>query len=926
MTITRIFLGLQQPALPAAAEYLVARFGAPALFDLREVIVVVPGARAGRRLLEVLVDLAAEQGRPLVPPQIHTVGQLPELLYQAKKPFADDLVQQLAWVDALRKHEPAQLSALVAERPDNDDTERWLNLGRLLQSLHRELASDGLDFSDVVTQGQRLPGFGEAERWQALAAVQRQYLETLDHLELWDRQTARLFAIEHRECRMERPVVVVAAVDLNRSLRQMLDQVADQVTALIYAPEEWADRFDVYGCLLPEVWREVELDIPDSCLRQGSDAADQCELVVRRIAQFAGRYPAEDITIGLPDERMVAPLVRQLDACRLPNRYGPGQPVSRTGVYRLLADLAAYTRGNRYDDFAALVRHPDMEAWLLGSGVGPGWIEELDGYYNEHLPVRIDGEWVGQPDEYPRLRQAHRAIELLTRSLRGTPQLPVQWLPEIDRIIFEVYGQRNFDLEDEADHRAWKACHVVQEALSELARVPGALMPAISGADVLRWLLDRIHAQWIASTAVDAATELVGWLELPLDDAPALIVTSFNEGLVPSSANADMFLPGNLRSALGLDDNARRYARDAYAVAALLAPWRETTFIVAQRGLDDDPLAPSRLLFAAAPEIVTRRALRFFDEAAPRPAEQPLLGALAGSRTESDFVIPCPRPLRAPITRMSVTSFRAYLACPYRYYLSHVLKLTRIDDAARELDGAAFGDLAHTVLELFGRSDVRDSADADTIEKELRQLLNELVQQRFGEHPSAALLVQIAQLRLRLCAFAGWQASWVSRGWRIEHVEPSFHERPGQLLVDGEPMLLTGRIDRIDVHEQTGQRIILDYKTSDAGESPHKTHRKGGREWIDLQLPLYRHLARQLGIEEPVGLGYVLLPKIVTETKLSEAEWTAADLEEADEVARNVVRGIRREQFWPPKEPPPRYSEEFADLCLDGVFGRKIVS
>lgn len=57
------------------------------------------------------------------------------------------------------------------------------------------------------------------------------------------------------------------------------------------------------------------------------------------------------------------------------------------------------------------------------------------------------------------------------------------------------------------------------------------------------------------------AVELLGWLELPLDDTQAAIVTSFNEGFVPTSLNSDLFLPNGLRRRLGLNDNARRYAR-----------------------------------------------------------------------------------------------------------------------------------------------------------------------------------------------------------------------------------------------------------------------------------------------------------------------------------------------------------------------------
>ena len=86
------------------------------------------------------------------------------------------------------------------------------------------------------------------------------------------------------------------------------------------------------------------------------------------------------------------------------------------------------------------------------------------------------------------------------------------------------------------------------------------------------------------------------------------------------------------------------------------------------------------------------------------------------------------------------------------------------------------------------------------------------------------------------------QAARVSGGWRIEHTEvPQSGER-APFEVDGQPFYLRGRIDRIDVHRDTGDRLIVDYKSSDSGHTPEQVHQRSGA-WIDLQLPLYRHLA-----------------------------------------------------------------------------------
>ena len=41
-----------------------------------------------------------------------------------------------------------------------------------------------------------------------------------------------------------------------------------------------------------------------------------------------------------------------------------------------------------------------------------------------------------------------------------------------------------------------------------------------------------------------------------------------------------------------------------------------------------------------------------------------------------------------------------------------------------------------------------------------------------------------------------------------------------------------------------------------------------------------------------------LLPKILEEVGAAVAEWTEAELQEAEEVAREVVRRLRRGEFW----------------------------
>src|SRR5206468_1006419 len=87
------------------------------------------------------------------------------------------------------------------------------------------------------------------------------------------------------------------------------------------------------------------------------------------------------------------------------------------------------------------------------------------------------------------------------------------------------------------------------------------------------------------------------------------------------------------------------------------------------------------------------------------PPRRNLLLPPEGPPPKSRLFPPRPQRLDKPITELSVTKFRDYMACPYRFYLRHVLELEAITDEADEMDGGVFGELAHQVLEQFGRAE-----------------------------------------------------------------------------------------------------------------------------------------------------------------------------------------------------------------------------
>ncbi len=929
--VQRVFLGYERPALPAAVAHFANRYTSGVHFDMAGVLVVAPDGRAKSRLEELFARHAFEQRLAFSAPNIVTMGEFPEYLYFPKLPFASELVQQLTWARALKELDRKELQKLIPHPPADNEDRRWRDLGDLIRTHYRELAGYDRDFKDVLEAGRGIAGFDENEqqRWGVLHQLLTRYHTILDGLKLWDKQSARIVAVKHDECGYDGDIALVCVADLNNIQRDMLKPVLDRTTALIYAPPELAHRFDEFGCLQTDEWTSLPLPVKTPQVSVVEDLQEQAEEVVRRIAALDGKYAASEICVGVPDPATVAQVQRQLTQSGLPNRFGPGTGIEQTPPYKLLTAVADYVERNRLPQFAALVRHPDVAAWLQTQGAPLGWISQLDTYYSEHLQTRLDGDWLGAAEDqqkaYAALHQVYEIITALLAPLRGEGfELPQQrldgWTAALMDVVMTIYSHRQFDREDPVDRLTLLPCLDIHKVLSSNREVPAALAPSIAAPEAIRLTQQQLQPR-VPVLHDQPAIELLSWLPLALNDAPALIVTSVNEGFVPDSVGSVLFLPNALRAELGMDDNARRHARDAYAMDLLLRTRKDVSLIVARRDAENNPLIPSRLLFAADDETVADRAMRFFK---PQGGQQkPILaGGLQPGAETSQFAIPQPDLTGREIKRIAPTRFAEYLACPYRFYLRRVLYLKTIDDQPEEMEATTFGTLTHNVLEAFGKSEKKDSENIEEIDRFFRAELDRLVELTFGAHAAAPVSIQIEQLRIRLSEFAKAQAAWAAKGWRILHIEQPGKERTPELMVDGEPFHIHGFIDRIDRNIHTGKYAILDYKTSDAGDGPEKKHRKKG-EWVNLQLPMYRHLAGTLDVPMDVNqleFGYILLPKDVSKTGFAMADWTAADIEEADEVARNVIRNIRRGVFWPPADPPPPFSDELACICQDNVF------
>jgi len=930
MSTERHFLGWKQPCLWRAAHFLLERFAKDSSWDLSRMTVVTPGARAHRRLAEILTLVAEETrgpqspGRTLFPPRFITVGALPEALYRGTLPVMDRFEELLQRLSILQITPEQQLEPLFPSLPDRQQLPLWMGMVEQWAALVSELALGQKTLQEVSKQLRAWDREAEAQRWDVLEALQNAYEQQLKTLGLTDLHLARRQALEDSALTETGPLVLIAVTDLSPLFKTLLQNSSRKVISLIHAPEEEAACFDSLGALRMDRFERRQLPLQQAVHLVVHDPTEEARAVVDVLEGYDGAYAPGEISIGLGDEALAGMITRNLALVAVSAHAPVGQSLLRSRPALLLETLAGWLEFATVPFVASLMRHLDFAAWythrsLAQSSQGASADQVLaclDRYSQERVPLHFELPQELQGAAREVLEGLRACLEGLRIPEASSPKPLDTWDVCILGLLDELYGWRRLNRFDAVEGPLLQSLELIAATLRDrvlaVRRCPYPFRLNLPAA--IRLLLRQLASQQLSPASREGGIELLGWLELQLDDGSATLITGMNEGLIPHSPGVDSFLPDGLRRALGLSDQRHRFARDVYMLEAILHSREQVTLISARHSERGDPLTPSRLLFTCDPSDLAARVLAYYQPGGQAELRPPLLQA----GQKAGFYVPRPLPLPEPIRSLSVTDFRSYLACPYRFYLRKALRLERVQDDAEELDGAQFGTLAHDTLQRLGESEVREAETPEPIFKFLQEALREVVEQRFGTVIKPAISIQLQQLEYRLWTFSQWQALRVQQGWRIQAVE---QDAAIKVPTPHGSLRIHGRIDRVDRHLD-GRYEILDYKTSEQGKTPdavHRTGKKGEKVWVDLQLPLYRRLAPSIQVDpDRLALGYINLSRALKGQQLvALASWSVEELNEADGVVDDVVQAVSAGIFWPPTSPPPAFSEDLSAICFD---------
>ncbi len=395
----RRFFDWSTPFIPTAAQTIVrdalqgATAQAPKELDLGRYAFILSGSRA-KRSLEAYVQREAEKAIQAgiatpswTPPTYLTVGQAPELLYVARKPLAEKIVQLYAQRRALEnflRNDPrAKLLVPTALEGDVND-KAILQLARSFLTLDQELANDRRTYANVAKVCENRGAHEEALRWNALEALNLAYREELEKLGVVDKNVARENALRKHdvgatafdsyngEPRLYR---VLGAVDLEQQQLDFFTELGERVEFWVYAPKEDAALFDDYGRAIPEAWQNFRANIRDENIFQVETVPQQAEAVALLIKELSKkvnpdgsweyeRVDPEQITIGAPDDSVIPFVEEQTRAIEYETIRAEGEKAERNRVYQLLENVVEYLETRSFASLGELLRRPDLEKYL----------------------------------------------------------------------------------------------------------------------------------------------------------------------------------------------------------------------------------------------------------------------------------------------------------------------------------------------------------------------------------------------------------------------------------------------------------------------------------------------------------------------------------------------------------------------------------
>ena len=966
MALKRVFLNWDKSLLSSSALELFKQVKGNRFFDLSHLLVVVPTSHAINNMSYKLTEIANESGCAILPPKIVT----PQFFfsYQMNQKVPLETQRILFFIEAIKLNE-SNLTSLFPNKRNKDNNLAWyLDKAERIIELANTLASIGLTIGEVLNNSDALKD--DFDRFVELSLIEANYFELLKKAGLEDTNKVKTKnALNPKLPEGIAKVIFIAVSDPIPILTETIKILSSSIELEIWinAPIDLESTFDAFGRPEYDFWKEKDLNIPD--FKNSVTLFDSPrELVTDFINLIAEKNPSDNKEINISDISLILPdssleiAVRNSFLKHEIKTYNPsGVNLDKTLPCILFNAILEFILKQDYNSFANLIRNADFLSCmkLKIKNLDYSSLFAMNDYMqNKYMPISFEDmlNAVELENKKTDKRIDRTALAFYSQSLSILKGLLVETegKEQFTEFAFsktiETYELIQSSILSELKENFSDSLKIIKDVINEVKESFGKNYK-YNEKDIALLTTRRLQNTILYPVQEDGTLPLRGWLELQWEEKkPFTFIIGMNEGIVPSVTINDMFLPDSLKKKLNLPCNDSRSARDAYILCSVIENSQtkyHINFIVMKTDQQGEYLKPSKLLLQSSNQGNFYKKLNYLFRGESIVFKQEDMGT-------NDYPLKYSVPdKKLHENKLSVTDFKDYLECPFRFYLKKILKYEEeIDDIKTDLDNREFGSICHEILKSLGTKLKEKDG------KELKSLLfKKLAYEKSKFSSSVPVEFSFYSLEQRLNkALEIMIEDAETSEWEIKDLEKDF-----TFILDSDKMekwlgspvkekisfSIKGRIDRIDISKNNKTLRIIDYKTGSVSITPREEHYRlisartnesiikdytsfeiNGKEyrWLNLQLPLYVAIIQELSEYKGFRVdncSYFVIPKSVTDTKIiSWGEVLEQEIGAARKCAALIILNIAKGIFWPPSE-RAKY-DNYEKILYDISFGKYI--
>ena len=563
---------------------------------------------------------------------------------------------------------------------------------------------------------------------------------------------------------------------------------------------------------------------------------------------------ASDIAVILADEKLMIPVLNAIPDSERYNRVNVsmGYPLKQTALDRLVAEFfALHRKGRKIKEEGwylwPILRVLDEE--LVRTIFNKEEIDELGKYITY---ITKNSLFIYKEEDFRQQCHSKELQEFMRLLLQeNAGQHPIDLMDSLRSLLVFIANKIQGSGQPNAMlfllNQVSEAGKVVNRLKDIMERYPQYVVNFDELEVLYRLVSSGTSIKLNGSTTT--GLQLMGLLEARNLDFKTFYMVGVNEGILPSGKNYSSFIPYNIRRECGLPDDHEKQAVYAYHFYRQLQGADKMYFIYNTNGSDTGG-EPSRFLMQLKYELAARNPQIKVIEQVFANVTEPSTPPKTLTVRKSDEVMALLMQKLQPeqdYRALAPTSLSAYIQCPFKFYLKHLL---RIEDnsAEEETQSNAIGSVVHQTLQAlytdYCGTEISSTLFNEIIKPSLKPKLKKVIHEYFAQGLPNVGYNYLSKLNIDklfenyLRYEASELASHTTDILTVEQLLTTTVE------VNGISCKVAGTADRIDC--RNGMFRIIDYKTGNIEDRevkvPSNVETMRNIPEKALQLLIYKYL------------------------------------------------------------------------------------